>query len=122
MTVFLMASCQSTKYVPDEAYLLKNYRVKVDREQVNARELDSYIKPKPNRQILGTKFYLGLYNMSGEKDNGWNRWLRKIGEAPVLYDEYETERNNKQLGLYMRNKGYHHAVVEDTVRFKKKKA
>jgi outer membrane protein assembly factor BamA len=122
LTIFLLASCKSTKYVPDEAHLLKRYRVKVDNEQVDTKELDSYIKPKPNRHILGTKFYLGLYNLSGKKDNGWNRWLRKIGEAPVLYDGYETERNNKQLGLYMRNKGYHHAEVSDSVRLKKKKA
>ena len=122
MTIFLLDSCNSTKYVPDEAHLLKSYRVKVDNEQVDKKELDSYIKPKPNRQILGTKFYLGLYNLSGEKDSGWNRWLRKIGEAPVLYDGGETERNNKQLGLYMRNKGYHHAEVSDSVRLKKKKA
>ena len=122
MTIFLLASCNSTKYVPDEAHLLTSYRVKVDNEDVDSKELNSYIKPKPNRQILGTKFYLGLYNLSGEKDNGWNRWLRKIGEAPVLYDDYETDRNNKQLGLYMRNKGYHHAEVSDSVRFKKKKA
>jgi outer membrane protein assembly factor BamA len=122
LTIFLLDSCKSTKYVSDEAHLLKSYRVKVDNEQVDKKELDSYIKPKPNRQILGTKFYLGLYNLSGKKDNGWNRWLRKIGEAPVLYDAYETERNNKQLGLYIRNKGYHHAEVSDSVRLKKKKA
>jgi len=122
LTIFLLASCKSTKYVPDEAHLLKSYKVKVDNERVDSKELDSYIKPKPNRQILGTKFYLGLYNLSGKKDNGWNRWLRKIGEAPVLYDDFEKDRNKKQLGLYMRNKGYHHARVSDSVRTNKKKA
>ena len=122
MTIFLLGSCKSTKYIPDEAHLLKSYKVKVDNEHVDSKELDSYIKPKPNKHILGTKFYLGLYNLSGEKDSGWNRWLRKIGEAPVLYDDYETERNDKQLGLYMRNKGYYHAEVSDSVRLKKKKA
>lgn len=122
LTLFLLDSCKSTKYVPQEAHLLKSYRVKVDNEHVDSKELDSYIKPKPNKQILGTKFYLGLYNLSGEKDSGWNRWLRKIGEAPVLYDAFEKDKNNKQLGLYMRNKGYHHAEVSDSVRLKKKKA
>lgn len=122
LTIFLLDSCKSTKYVPDEAQLLKSYRVKVDDIQVDTKELDAYIKPKPNRQILGTKFYLGLYNLSGKKESGWNQWLRKIGEAPVLYDEFEKDRNNKQLGLYMRNKGYHHAAVTDSVRIKKKKA
>ena len=122
MTILLLASCRSTKYVPEGEHLLNSYRVKVDREQVNVRELDAYIKPKPNREILGVKFYLGLYDLSGQKDNGWNSWLRKIGEAPVLYDDFDTQRNNKQLGLYMRNKGYYHAAVTDTVKFRKNKA
>ena len=108
--------------MPDENYLLNKYKVKVDEGEVDSKELDSYVKPKPNKRILGTKFYLGLYNLSGTKDNGWNRWLRKIGEAPVLYDVYEKERNNKQLGLYMRNKGFYHARVTDSVRYRKKLA
>ena len=53
LILLLMASCRSTKYVPDDAYLLKSYRLKVDREQVSTKELNSYIKPKPNREILG---------------------------------------------------------------------
>lgn len=122
LTIFLLASCRSTKYVPDGEYLLKSYRLKIDEDKVETKELHAYIKPKPNREILGTKFYLGLYNLSGEKDNGWNRWLRKIGSPPVLYKAYDTERNNKQLGLYMKNKGYYHAEVSDSVRLHEKKA
>jgi hypothetical protein len=105
LVILLLASCKPTKYVPDDSYLLNKYRVVVDEPGLDTRELNSYIKPKPNKRILGLKFYLGLYNLSGEKNSGWNRWLRKIGEAPVLYDIYETERHSKQLGLYMRKKG-----------------
>ena len=106
----------------EEEYILDKYKLKVEEGHVDTKELDSYIKPKPNKKILGVKFYLGLYNLSGKKDNGWNRWLSKIGEAPVLYDTYEAERNNKQIDLYMRNRGYYDAVILDTVKLRKKQA
>ncbi len=120
--VLILSSCRPTKYVAEDEYLLDKYKLKIEEGHVDHKELDSYVRPKPNKKILGLKFYLGLYNLSGKKDNGWNRWLRKIGEAPVLYDGYETERNDKQLGLYMRNKGYYDAGVTDSVRFRKKQA
>ncbi len=122
IVALLMASCSSTRHVPEDRYLLGKYRLKADDPDVHVREMDSYIRPRPNKKVLGVRFYLGLYNLSGEKDNGLNRWLRKIGEEPVLYDPYEAERNNKQLGLYMRNRGYYHARVGDTVTFRRRKA
>ena len=120
--VFFIASCSSTRYVPEDRYLLGKYKLKVDDSDLKSRDMDSYIRPKPNKKVLGTRFYLGLYNMSGQKDNGLNRWLRKIGEEPVLYDPYEAEANIKQLGLYCRNKGYYHSAVSDSVEFRRGKA
>jgi outer membrane protein assembly factor BamA len=120
--IFVLASCRSTKYVAEDEYLLDRYRLRIEEGHVDQKELDSYVKPKPNKRILGMKLYLGMYNLSGKKDNGFNRWLRKIGEEPVLYDEFEAERNNKQISMYMRNKGYYDAQVTDTVRFRKKQA
>lgn len=122
LILVLVASCNPTKYVPEESYLLEKYKLRIDEGHVDSKEMDTYVKPKPNKRILGWKFYLGLYNLSGKKDNGFNRWLRKIGEAPVLYDPYETERNNKQISLYMRNKGYYNAAVIDSVKRKKQQA
>ena len=118
----VLSSCSPTRYIAEDEFLLDKYRLKIEEGKVDQKELDSYVKPKPNKKILGMKFYLGIYNLSGEKDNGFNRWLRKIGEAPVLYDEFETERNNKQLNLYMKNKGYYHAMISDSVKYRKRQA
>lgn len=71
---------------------------------------------------MGVKFYLGLYNLSGDKDNRFNNWLQKIGEAPVVWDEFEIGKNDDRLKLYLRNKGYYYAQVHDTTRIKNKKA
>jgi len=121
--VILSSSCSSTKHVPDDRYLLDAYNMEVDNVLIDKAELKNYIKPKPNKKILGMKFYLALYNLSKkDKDNGFNRWLRNIGEEPIIYDQYDTEKNSKQIKLYLKNKGYYFAEVTDSVRLRKKKA
>jgi hypothetical protein len=77
----------------------------------------------PTKKILGLKFHLSVYNLSREKkDNWWNRSLRTIGEEPVIFDEYLTEKTRAQLQLYLHNKGYYNGTVNDTVLYNKKKA
>ncbi len=122
LLLLLVSSCNPTKYLEEDEYLLDKYRLRIENGKLDHQELDNHIKPKPNKKILGIKFYLGLYDLSGKKDNGFNRWLRKIGEAPVKYNKYETERNDKQLHLYLNNKGYFNAQVSDTVSFRKRNA
>jgi len=120
--VIVFSSCSSTKHVPEDEYLLNKYKSKIDNRELDRKELDSYVRPKPNRRMLGLKFYLGLYNLSGKKDNGLNRWLKKIGEEPVLWNEYEVDKNRERLDLYLRNKGFYYAHVQDSTRFSKQKA
>ncbi len=108
-------SCQATKYVPEDKYLLDSYKIETADGKVDRKALDEYIKQKPNKRIFFWRFYLSLYNLSSQKkDNGFNRWLRRIGEAPVIYDEVLRDRSAEQLSLFMRNKGYYHARVSDT--------
>jgi outer membrane protein assembly factor BamA len=119
----LIYSCGSAKYVPQDKYLLDKYQVKTDSKNVNQDELSTYIKQKPNKKILGLKFHLSVYNLSREnKNNWWNRWLRTIGEEPVILDEFQTAKTADQLRLYLVNKGYYNAVVYDTTIYKTKKA
>ncbi len=120
--VYILSSCSSTKHVPEDEYLLNKYKSKIDNRDIDRNELNSYIRPKPNRRMLGLKFYLGLYNLSGDKDNGVNRWLKKIGEEPVLWNEYEVDKNRERINLYLRNKGFYYAQVKDSTRFSKQKA
>jgi len=117
-------SCSTTKYVGDEEYLLSKVSIKVDDNDISLSELSQNIKQKPNIKILGVwKFHLGLYNLSGKsRKKGINKWLRRIGEEPVIYEEYQTQRAKEQLGIYLRKKGYYDAVIEDTVLYRRKKA
>jgi len=117
------ASCNPTKHIPQNEYLLKSVNLKIDNKSITKDQLRPYIRQRPNKKIVGVKFHLWLYNSSKpEKINGWNKWLRKNGEEPVIWQQNITDKSVVQLKLFLRNKGYYYAHVTDTVILKKKKA
>lgn len=122
LLMFSIYSCSTTKYVPENKYLLDKYKVRLNKRKIKDEEFRSYIKPKPNKSILGFKFYLFIYNLSDKDKNNWiNRSLRTIGEEPVVYDELQVDKTKNQLELYLRKKGYYDAQVTDTALFHKRK-
>jgi len=121
VVTFLLISCSSTKHVPEDKYLLSKQKIIINNKAVDKNELKSYIRPKPNKRILGIKFYLAIFNLSGEEDHGLNRWLRNIGEEPVVWNEFEIEKNNERINLYLKNKGYYYANVNDSSGFRTRK-
>lgn len=122
-TLFLCA-CTSTRYVGKDEYLLNRVNVRVEDNPINTSDLKKAIRQRPNTRILGVfRFHLGLYNMSGRNEKKRiNKWLRSIGEAPVIYSPFLTDRSINQLQLYLENKGFYGAKVRDSIWFKKKKA
>lgn len=112
--IILLGSCNSTRFVPEGKYLLNRISVKVDDKNIKREEVKTHIRQKENLRILGVlKFHLGVYNLSsGKKENGW---LKRIGEAPVLYDEMQTQKSRDQLIIFLKNKGYYNAVIKDSL-------
>lgn len=121
----LIAGCSSTKHVPEGKYLLDNVNIEiVDTKDVKPAELYSYLKQTPNHEVLGfAKLQLSTYNLSGNDTTKWyNRWFRKLGQAPVIYDREQTDASAIQLHRALVNRGYMDAKVEyDTVAKPKKK-
>jgi len=112
--VLFLASCSSTRFVREGKYLLNRISVKVDDNKIKREELKTHIKQKENLRILGIfKFHLWVYNLSSAKKE--NDWLKRIGEAPVLYDEFQASRSRTQLLIFLKNKGYYNADVIDSV-------
>ncbi|MEG1948991.1 MAG: BamA/TamA family outer membrane protein [Odoribacter sp.] len=120
----ILTACSPTRYVGKDEYLLNRVEVKVEDKKMNVTELNKIVRQRPNTRILGTsRFHLGLYNLSGRNEKKrLNQWLRSIGESPVIYSPFLTDRSVTQLQLYLNNKGYYNASVTDSVWFKKKKA
>ncbi len=114
LSLVVLCSCNATRFVPDGKYLLNRISVNVDTKNLKRDVLKTHIRQKENLRILGAlKFHLGVYNLSSGTKN--DDWLKRIGEAPVLYDEYLTQRSLDQLQIYLKNKGYYNAVVKDSL-------
>lgn len=121
--ILLLASCSTTKYVPDGSYLLDEVRIHTDNKDVKSSNLSIYVRQNPNSKwfsLLKTQLY--VYNWSGRDSTRWiNRALRRLGDAPVIYSEEETERSRQEMAKAVQNLGYMGATVDYTQKIKKKK-
>ena len=124
----VLSGCSSSKHVPDGSYLLDKVHIRLDsvgkEEQLDVTEMQAYLRQTPNHRMLWSiKFRLGFYNMAGsDSTNWWNRWMRKLGEPPVIYDPALSDASASQLMQYLANKGYFNAdVTIDSVKNERKK-
>ena len=118
-----MVACSGTKYVPEGAYLLDKVAVQADNNDTKSTDLSTYIRQKPNNRwfsVIKTQLY--IYNLSGRDSTKWyNRMLRRIGDAPIVYSEYDTQRSQEELKKAVQNMGYMGAEVYTDKKIKKKK-
>ena len=119
----ILVSCSSAKYIPENQYLLDKVAIKSTDKEFNTSPLLQYVRMKGNSKWFSSlKIPLGIYAMSGKDSTKWiNRTLKKIGEAPVLYDTLQAFRTGNDLLTAMQNMGYMNASVEHTVETKGKK-
>ncbi|MCK5821222.1 MAG: hypothetical protein KAH17_05035 [Bacteroidales bacterium] len=122
--IFIMAACNSTKYIPEGKYLLIKNEINVDQPVLSGKEFQSYFRQRPNKKIFGFwRFHMGLYNFSNpEKETSFHNWLRSIGEEPIVYEPYLSSKSISQLGAFLSNKGFYHSVIRDTLIIKGRKA
>ncbi|MDR2854334.1 MAG: BamA/TamA family outer membrane protein, partial [Prevotellaceae bacterium] len=122
--VLLLSSCSSTKYVPNDAYLLDRVTIKADNSIIKQEELRGYLRQTPNASVLGLwRMNLSIYSLSGRESSKWiNRFLRKLGDEPVIYNPSLMAMSRMQLQLAMQNRGFINAEVTDSVVLSNKKA
>ena len=122
--ILLLASCSTTKYVPDGKYLLDDVRIRSDQDDIRNSQLTPYLRQVPNSKwfsLIKTQLY--IYNWSGADTTRWiNRTLRRMGDAPVIYSPEETRRTTEELTKAVRNMGYMGAIVTPQLSTKKKRA
>ena len=121
--ILLLASCSATKYVPEGSYLLDEVRIQTDNKEVKPSDLSLYMRQTPNAKWFSLfKTQLYVYNLSGRDSTRWiNQALRRMGDAPVIYSEKETERSQHEIQKAVWNLGYMGASVDCVPRFKNKK-
>ena len=114
-SVLLFGACSVSSDLPEGVYMLDKVKVVTDGKykDVNPSQMNNYVRQKGNsRWFSAIKIPLGVYAMAG-KDSSWiNRTLRRMGEAPVIYDSLLARQSCEDLQLALQNKGYLDAQVE----------
>ncbi len=118
----VVSSCSTVKYVPEGKYLLNKNKVELHKQdksgKISKRDIDGYIRQRPNRRLLGLKAGLMLYDLSSPgKDNKWNKWVKSKGKSPVILDTSEVARSRRQIKSYVDSRGYFHSAVKDTIAY-----
>ncbi|MBO5079844.1 MAG: BamA/TamA family outer membrane protein [Bacteroidaceae bacterium] len=119
--VALLTSCSVNKFIPEEHYLLDEVHIISDTEEVQPSMFTSYIRQNPNAKWFNlVKVPMHIYCMSGkDSTNSFNRFLQKLGDAPVIYDAIVTQKSQREIEKAVRNMGYMRAKVELETEVKK---
>ncbi len=124
--VLFCIACNEAKYLGPGQALYAGNTTKVEssvpitkkqKKEVTG-ELSGLLRPKLNAKILGWRYKLWIYNISGtpKKDKGFKHWLKyKVGEPPVLATPTLIDKNRAIMQNHLENKGYFKdTVVTDT--------
>ncbi len=130
IAALVIGACSSTKHVPGGKLLLDKTKINIlDKDNINGvtpQELVNYLRQTENHKVLGGfKMQLAIYNLSGKDSTKWfNRWIRRVGSPPVIYDSTLTMASVNQLQRALINKGFLKNEVTSDVKLlpEKKKA
>ena len=122
----LLASCNTTKLVPDDDQLFiglkeikyKNYEKSAYAEETKA-EVDAALATAPNGALFGSSYHrtlpyaLWIYNAFSQSHGVFGKWMTKtFGKEPVLMSWVNPELRSLVAESVMKNHGYFHADVD----------
>ena len=119
----LLAACSATKFIPEGEYMLEDVSVKSADKGFDASVLRGYIRQHPNSKWFSLlKVPVAPYALSGlDTTKRINRFLQRIGEAPVVFDTVQANRAGEGMLEAVRNLGYLQAQVNQRRAVKGKK-
>ncbi len=127
----MLQSCNSTRYLPQNASLLRSNRVKlhaapdVKEKAALSDNLAALISPKPNVRFLGIPVQLYFYNLRYRKyqqDSANYQLQSGTVQKPVVYDSALVRRSVQNMHAFLFNAGFFHAEVRDTTTIQNRRA
>ena len=97
LSALLFSGCSVSKFIPEGHYLLDDVKIESDNREVKPSQMNAYVRQTPNAKWFSLfKLPLAIYSASGRDSTKWmNRFLRKIGEAPRIYDPELAEETRQ---------------------------
>jgi outer membrane protein assembly factor BamA len=135
--VLFFSSCNSTKHLSENQYLLRKNSININTNNRFLKksdlidQLQSFIIQKPNSYFpsigLGISFpvKLYLYNFRYKKyakDSNSLFIKNRIVEKPVIFDSSLKNKSKSNIAKYLYNNGYFYANISDSTYFRNQKA
>ena len=119
----LCTSCSVNKFIPENQYLLDEVKIVSDTKAVKPSLFNSYLRQNPNAKWFNmVKIPMYIYGASGtDSTKRVNRFFRKIGDAPVIYNADVAMKSKEEIEKAVRNMGYIGAKVTIHTEAKKNK-
>lgn len=110
-------SCSTTRVLQDDQYRLAKNRIEiVNDKDFNPSTLNPYIKQKHK----GWSPFLYVYNWANGKGKLWDKLVRKIGVAPIVYDPELVDNSIENIDNHLEYLGYYGSTTESEIKVKKK--
>ena len=58
---------------------------------------------------------MNIYNWSNGKNRGWDKFVQRLGQAPVVYDPTLVSSSKKNMDNHLIYDGYYNSVIKDSV-------
>lgn len=115
--LFFIHSCSTTKVLGDGEYRLAKAEIEIiNDKKFNPNTLTPYLKQKPNPWTP----FLYVYNWSNGTGNFWDRLVKRIGVAPVVYDAAMVDSSIENMHNHLERLGYYGSVIESDLSLKKR--
>lgn len=123
IVIMAALSCSTTRVLQDGQYRLAQNKIKVENSKTfNPSILEPYLKQRPNSYfIFGWNPFLNIYNWSNGKGKGWDKFVQKIGVAPVVYDPEMVDSSIENLENHLEYLGYFNSSINSDIAVKKKR-
>lgn len=118
LSCLILVGCSSQRILEKNEELLSKVKIECNDKHISKHAIQSIILQKSNSKWLGiSKVPLGIYCLADKNDsNSISKFVRKIGEPPVIYNDLLTRKSVNSISQYLNSKGFRHGqVTYDTI-------
>ena len=116
--LFMFLSCSTTRVLQDDQYRLAGNKIKVENDkEFNPNQLNKYLKQNKG---LGWSPFLYVYNWTNGNGGNWDRFVQRIGKAPVVYDPELVDQSVTNIKDHLEYIGYYASEVESEIKVNKR--
>ena len=110
-------SCSTTRSLQGDQYRLAGNKIEItNNKEFNPNLLTPYLKQKHR----GWSPFQYVYNWTNGKGKGWDKFVQKIGVAPVIYDPDMVDSSVDNIDNHLEYLGYYGSDVNSSIKVKRR--